>query len=52
MNQVLKSFHIKSAGLKRIYKEYDSYKREESKQRERIQKLENQPERDEELIKK
>jgi len=31
MSQTLKTLKIKSAGLKRIYKEYDSYKNEESK---------------------
>jgi hypothetical protein len=34
--QILKTLKIKVGSLKRIHKEYDSYKKEEQKQRERI----------------
>ena len=37
--QVLKALKIKIGSLKRIHKEYDSYKKEEEKQRERINLL-------------
>ena len=50
--KIVKQFKIKADAMRIIYKEYDSYKKEEFKQRERIAKLENSSDKCENEIKK